>query len=96
MHTEYHDICIRVGASQGYKIENYSDQLCVGVGSRMAECGPKISMNQAWVISLVTIWVKREICERQFTPFTLILSEKIVNFSHRVLGPKLIYLQKSP
>ena len=47
---EYHDICIRGGASLGFKTGNYSDRLCVGVGPRMANVGQvfvtKISMNQ--------------------------------------------------
>ena len=33
------------------------------------------------VISLLFISVKREISEQQFSPFSVILSEKIVNFS---------------
>ena len=46
--------------------------MCVGVGPRMA---------------LVTICVKREIREGQFSPFTVILSEKLVNF--RVISSEI-------
>ena len=44
-------------------------------------CNQKFCETSVKVISLLTICMKREICEWQFSLFFLILSEKIVNFS---------------